>query len=58
MKSALDEDLEFALGLADAADEVTRERFRALDLAVSLKADRTHVTDADQAVERALRERI
>lgn len=58
MKSGLAEDLEFALSLADAADEITRERFRAPDLAVSLKADATHVTDADQAVERELRELI
>jgi histidinol-phosphatase len=33
-------------------------RFRALDLQVEVKADLTPVTDADRAVERALRERI
>jgi histidinol-phosphatase len=33
-------------------------RFRALDLQVETKADLTPVTDADRAVERALRERI
>ena len=33
-------------------------RFRALDLQVEAKADLTPVTDADRAVERALRERI
>lgn len=48
-------DLEFALGLADAADAISLERFRALDLEVSLKDDRTPVTDADRAVERQLR---
>ena len=55
---SLDADLAFALSLADSADAITRERFRALDLTVSLKSDRTHVTDADQAVERAVRDRI
>ncbi|RZS59394.1 histidinol-phosphatase [Microcella putealis] len=49
-------DLELALRLADAADAVSIDRYRALDLAVSTKPDRTPVTDADQAVERAIRE--
>lgn len=51
-------DLEFALKLADAADEISLSRFRALDLAVTTKPDRTPVTDADQAVELRLRELI
>ena len=51
-------DLDFARSLADTADAISLERFRAADLRVSTKADSTHVTDADQAVERALRERI
>ena len=51
-------DLTFALEFADAADTITRDRFRAADLAVSLKPDRTHVTDADQAVEQAIRARL
>lgn len=51
-------DLALALELADAADEITRNRFRAVDLAVSLKPDRTHVTDADKAVEQELRTRL
>lgn len=51
-------DLEFALKLADAADEISLARFRALDLAVTTKPDRTPVTDADQAVELRLRELI
>lgn len=53
--SDLDADLTLALELADAADAITRDRFRAVDLAVSLKPDRTHVTDADKAVEQAIR---
>jgi histidinol-phosphatase len=51
-------DLDFALELADLADSISRPRFRAPDLAVDTKPDLTPVTDADKAVERALRERI
>jgi histidinol-phosphatase len=51
-------DLAFALELADLADSTSLPRFRALDLRVETKPDRTPVTDADRAVERALRERI
>jgi histidinol-phosphatase len=52
---SLDDDLRLAQRLADAADAISRDRFRARDLEVSTKPDRTHVTDADQAVERAIR---
>jgi histidinol-phosphatase len=48
-------DLRLALALADAADAISRARFTALDLVVTTKPDRTPVTDADQAVERAIR---
>jgi histidinol-phosphatase len=48
----------FALQLADVADAVSLPRFRAADLRVETKPDQTPVTDADRAVERALRERI
>jgi histidinol-phosphatase len=51
-------DLDFALSLADTADALSLPRFRAADLQVETKPDRTPVTDADRAVERALRERI
>ena len=51
-------DLEFALGLANAADEISLARFRSLDLQVQTKPDRTPVTDADRAVEARLRELI
>jgi len=54
----VDADLEFALSLADDADALTLARFRAADLRVETKADLTPVTDADRAVERALRERV
>ena len=49
------DDLRLALQLADVADAISTERYRSADLHVSLKPDRTHVTDADQAVERAIR---
>ncbi|MGA0566435.1 inositol monophosphatase family protein [Rathayibacter sp. KR2-224] len=54
----LEDDLQLALRLADAADAISGARFRANDLHVTTKPDRTHVTDADQAVERAIRELI
>lgn len=50
------EDLALALKLADAADAISLARFRALDLAVETKPDRSPVTDADRAVELALKE--
>lgn len=52
----LDDDLTLALALADRADEISLARFGALDLRVDTKPDLTPVTDADQAVETALRE--
>ncbi|MBK5305161.1 MAG: histidinol-phosphatase [Frankiaceae bacterium] len=48
-------DLALAHSLADAADAVTLARFRALDLQVERKPDLTPVSDADRAVEQALR---
>jgi histidinol-phosphatase len=50
--------LAFALELADVADALSLPRFRALDLRIETKRDRTPVTDADRAIERALRERV
>jgi histidinol-phosphatase len=49
------DDLDLALRLADHADSISRSRFRAFDLHVTAKPDRTPVTDADRAVEEALR---
>ena len=46
-----DDDLRFAHVLADAADDITSRRFRALDLRVEAKPDLTPVTDADRACE-------
>jgi len=53
---ALQQDLDLALRLADAADAISLPRFGAVDLQVSAKPDLTPVTDADMAVERAIRE--
>jgi histidinol-phosphatase len=50
-----DSDLAVALAMADAADRITLARFRATDLRVERKPDRTPVTDADTATEDALR---
>jgi histidinol-phosphatase len=49
-------DLALALRLADAADAVAMARFDAADLDVQLKADASHVTEADLATERAIRD--
>ena len=51
-------DLALAQELADAADVITTSRYRALDLVITTKPDATPVTDADKAVESALRELI
>lgn len=52
------DDLSLALAIAGDADLVSLPRFKALDLQVETKPDRTPVTDADRAVERLVRERI
>jgi histidinol-phosphatase len=49
------DDLRLARDLADMAHVLSVERFRAQDLKVETKPDRTPVTDADRAVEQALR---
>lgn len=51
-------DLALALSLADDADAISLARFRALDLRVETKPDLTPVSEADRAVEAALRERL
>ena len=52
------DDLALALDLADMADAITLPRFRAADLRVTRKPDRSPVTDADMAAEQALRAAI
>jgi histidinol-phosphatase len=49
------DDLSLALRLADAADEISTARFGAIDLVVDTKPDLTPVSDADRAVEVAIR---
>ena len=51
-------DLDLALKLADQADEISLARYRALDLHIESKPDRSPVTDADRAVEAKLRETL
>jgi histidinol-phosphatase len=51
-------DLELALSLADDADAISLARFRAADLRVETKPDLTPVSEADRAVEAALRSRL
>lgn len=48
-------DLRLAHMLADTADSITTDRFRALDLEVSAKPDSTPITDADRRVEESVR---
>jgi histidinol-phosphatase len=52
------DDLQLALSLADSADVVTLERFRADDLVLQIKEDGSPCSDADRRVEDLLRERI
>jgi histidinol-phosphatase len=51
-------DLRLALELADAADAITLQHFQSATLAVRTKIDLSPVSEADEAVERALRERL
>jgi len=53
-----DDDLAFALSLADDADTIAMARFRAADLHVETKPDLTPVSEADRLVESTLRARI
>jgi histidinol-phosphatase len=54
---AMTPDLALALALADEADALTMRHFRA-SFSVRTKADRTPVTEVDEAVERMIRERL
>ena len=54
MASYID-DLRLAHLMADNADSITENRFKAQDLRVTAKPDRTAVSDADRLVEEALR---
>lgn len=52
------DDMSLAHVLADTADSISMSRFRARDLRVNSKPDLTPVTDADTAIEKALRRTI
>ena len=54
----LKSDLELAIRLADIADEISLKRYQALDLVIETKPDLSPVTDADKAVESAIRNAI
>jgi len=49
--------LEFALAACDAADELALRHYRR-DMVISTKPDHTYVTEADQAIESAIRDRL
>lgn len=51
-------ELRFAEHLADVADSISRPYFRRAETAVRMKPDGTPVTEADEAIEKALREQI
>lgn len=53
-----DDDLRLAHELASLADTISKARYQSRDLHISTKPDRSFVTDADLAVERAIRERL
>ncbi|HEU0206639.1 MAG TPA: inositol monophosphatase family protein [Pseudolysinimonas sp.] len=54
----LADDLAVALTLAGEADLIAMERYRAQDLDVQLKPDRSQVTDADTRVEKMIRDHL
>lgn len=58
MTEPYSEDLALALELADVADRITMAHYRSADLVVETKPDMTPVSEADRAVELALRERL
>jgi len=59
-KSSIDlaDDLSLAHALADLADAISLDRYQAQDLVITTKPDNTPVTDADRAVETAIREAL
>jgi histidinol-phosphatase len=58
VQTDLTADLALALQMADDADAITMARFGAADLVVDSKPDLTPVSDADQAVERMIRDHL
>lgn len=58
MAHAWNDDVRLAHVLADNADNLTMDRFGALDLRVDTKPDMTYVTESDQAVEETIRRHL
>ena len=54
----MNRDLALALELADASDAITMRHFQSATLGVRTKADRTPVSEAEEAVERMIREKL
>ena len=55
---AHDDDLKLAQELADIADAITMQRYRAADLEVVVKPDMTPVSESDKRAEIAIRQRL
>lgn len=55
MSHSWNDDVRLAHVLADSADNLSMDRFGAIDLQVSTKPDMTYVTESDEAVEEAIR---
>src|SRR5699024_6159005 len=55
MAHSFHDDLRLAHVLADNADNLSMDRFGAVDLQVSTKPDMSYVTESDRAVEEAIR---
>ena len=58
MPASPSDELEFALSLADAADEFTLPRFERADFTLGWKDDRSEVTEADRGAEELLASRV
>ncbi|MEJ7800651.1 MAG: inositol monophosphatase family protein [Ilumatobacter sp.] len=58
MTRSVDDDLAFALSLADDADAYTLPRFEATDFTLGWKDDRSEVTEADRGAESLLAARV
>jgi histidinol-phosphatase len=54
----MSDDLQLALALADEADAITMKWYQSATLAVRTKSDLSPVSEADEATERMLRERL
>ncbi len=58
MAHSWNDDVRLAHVLADNADNLSMDRFGAIDLQVSTKPDMTYVTESDEAVEDAIRRQL